>query len=113
MLMAMLAAFPAQAAVFCVEATGMAPQCHYHDVRQCHRDAQAAQGACMVQKTAITSITGMERFCLVLANGFAQCIYADANTCGRDARTNNGVCMNNTLQNHENSPYRFEMNTVN
>lgn len=109
----MLAAFPAQAAIYCVEATGMEPQCHYHDARQCERDAQAAQGACMVNGESITSVTGTERFCLVMANGFAQCLYADVNTCGRDARRNNSICMNNTLRNNRNSPYRYELNAVN
>lgn len=109
----MVAVSPAQAAVYCVDATGMGPQCYYQDARECRKDARAAQGACMVDRASIAAISGMERFCLVLPDGFAQCHYADANTCERDARRNNGICMNNTLQNHKNSPYRFEMNTVN
>lgn len=115
--MAMLAVLGApasgHAALYCVEAIGITPQCLYDDARQCRQQAQLASGTCMANPAAITATIGGERFCVVGFNGLARCIFMDVSNCQKEALLDNSVCMRNTQQQNEKNPYRYELNTIN
>jgi hypothetical protein len=106
-------AVPAHAALFCVEAIGISPQCLYDDARQCRQQALRDSGTCLVNPKAVTSTIGGERFCVVTENGLARCIFSDVANCEREAQLGNSVCMRNINPRENQNPYRYELNTVN
>jgi hypothetical protein len=88
-----LPAAPAAAAPFCLQATGMPPQCLFHDVAECRRQAARVNAVCGLNPKELLPPTTGQRFCQVSNGPVIQCMYADRRSCDASAARNNSICI--------------------
>jgi hypothetical protein len=87
---------PAMAAPFCVQVTGVPPQCLYVDPTQCQQQANHAGGQCGVNPAEIKAPVSVFPYCLVSSGNVMTCVYPDRATCNTDATRQGGACLAST-----------------
>lgn len=105
---AALAPQAAQAARFCMAGIGFPPQCIYDDIETCRRAIQPPNTSCIVNPEMQPALYGNSDYCLVTSQGISECIYTDRGQCNIEARRKDALCMDNTRQNFEQNPYRYD-----
>jgi hypothetical protein len=103
------AAHSAAAAPFCVQITGIAPECLYDDAALCRLRANQLKGLCVANPDELRIVTGNQRYCLVSGDRASLCQYADRQTCERDAaREGQAACIDNVPAGGPGDPFRTE-----
>jgi hypothetical protein len=92
---ALTVATPIQAIAlpFCVEQTGVPPQCLYADPAPCQREANRIGGICQSNAAEFKTPAGTAPFCVVNSGNAATCAYFDRATCNTEASRQNGACV--------------------
>lgn len=100
---------PAMAAPFCVQVTGMTPQCIYFDPTECRKYAASINALCKANPAELKILPGDQRYCLVTGNRAALCSYPDYQSCDKVAeREGDAVCVDNGPPQTQQDPYRTE-----
>jgi len=89
----LLSVQPALAAPFCVENTGLPPQCLYVDPGQCQAEADRINGRCTANAESFTVPQGQSAFCVVESGNAISCVYADLATCRQESARRHGACL--------------------
>jgi hypothetical protein len=91
--LALFAAGPAGASSFCVEVTGIPPQCLYADPAICQSEANHAGGRCVANPEVFKVPAGQSPFCVVESGDVISCVYGDLASCRADAERRHGACL--------------------
>jgi hypothetical protein len=100
--------FPAAAALFCVQVTGIPQECSYDDAASCRARARQLGGVCGVNPQEMPLPVGYGSFCLVTSERVTQCVYSDRNSCEAEAQRNHAsVCVDNKPAGTLPEPYKY------
>jgi hypothetical protein len=88
-----LSAPPALAAPFCVENTGIPPQCLYVDPGQCQSEANRTNGRCVANGESFKVPQGQSAYCVVESGTAISCVYPDQATCRQESARRRGACV--------------------
>jgi hypothetical protein len=83
----------AEAAPFCLQIAGVAPQCVFHDVSSCTRQALRMNAVCGINPKELMAPTVGQRFCQVENGPVFQCLYADRRSCEAVTARTGGICI--------------------
>lgn len=103
-----LVAHPSFAGSFCLGGQGVAPQCLYDDIETCNKNANPPNTNCFVNSEATLNQQGNSPYCVVTSQLIAECIYVDRSQCNDEAARKGGICRDNTGNDTEENPYRYD-----
>lgn len=107
-LVAGLCASTVHAGSFCLGGPGVAPQCIYDDINTCKKNADPPNTNCFVNGSSDLNQQGNAPYCLVTSQRIAECIYVDRGQCNMEASRKGGICRDNTGNDSEENPYRYD-----
>jgi hypothetical protein len=84
---------PVSAAPFCLQATGVPPQCLFFDVAACRKQAQRMNAVCGLNPKELMPTTVGQRFCQVNNGPVIQCMFADRRACDAATARTGGICI--------------------
>ncbi|WP_119422671.1 hypothetical protein [Desertibaculum subflavum] len=84
---------PAAAAPFCLQATGVPPQCLFYDVAACRRQALRMNAVCGLNPKELMPPATGQRFCQVENGPVIQCLYPDRRSCDAATARRGGICI--------------------
>lgn len=89
----LLAAGPALASPYCVEVTGVPPQCLYADPNLCQADALRQHGRCGANAAELKLPNTNSPYCVAESGNVISCAYPDQATCRTEALRHRGACI--------------------
>lgn len=82
------------APLFCLNAQGLEPQCHYYSANACHEKAlKTLKGYCSLNPTEMEIPDGPGLWCLITSTRHALCYYDNFSSCQQQSKSKNGVCI--------------------
>ena len=91
----------AEAAPFCVKATGLPAECWYYDITSCKSEAQRRQAFCTANPEEMRTTASDGPICLVDSSMVPLCMFQTSQACNQEAQMRNGVCFSNIAQEAE------------
>lgn len=88
-----MTAAPALASPYCVEVTGIPPQCLYVDPAQCQGEADRLGGRCTANADELKLPVNQSPFCIAESGSVVTCGYPDLATCRSEAVRHRGACI--------------------
>ena len=83
----------AEAAPFCLQATGVPPQCLFYDVAACRKQAQRMNAVCGLNPKEMIPPPAGQRFCQVDNGPVIQCMFVDRRSCDASSARTGGICI--------------------
>lgn len=84
---------PVSAAPFCLQISGVPPQCMFYDVAACRRQAERMNAVCALNPDELMPPPGGQRFCQVSNGPVIQCLFPDRRSCDAATARSGGICI--------------------